>query len=214
VKPNFTFSETPLGTCLDGASPERLALLLAELDNLLATMGVNLDTVLQPGITPAEVRAAFATVNLVPPDELLVWYGWHNGLRVDSNNKYLGLSPFVAQADLDWSIRGYQYDLAEIIPAGLGLPNWFGIESDRGLAVYCSGNPADLPLVRRPEAEIYDVLEESADHQIVSLCTMVAWWIQALEHGAARPSTELGQLDWIYDGARLAEIDGGKWILN
>jgi hypothetical protein len=214
LMPKHRFIDTPLGVCLDGAGPQKLAALLAELDELLATMGVNLDTVLQPGISAGEVRDTLATVDLIPPDELLVWYGWHNGLRVDANNKYLGLSPFVAQADLDWSIGRYQYDVADMIPLGLWMPKWLCIESDRGMAIHCSGNPTDLPLIRRPDAEIYDFLEESSEHQIVSLSTMVAMWIQALEEGIVWPVYSDGFLEWGFDGERLVEMDGGRCILT
>jgi hypothetical protein len=69
---NFTFTETASGLCLSGAGPERLVSLLAELDALLGILGVDLDTVLSPGVAPDEVRTAMAAVDLVPPDELIV----------------------------------------------------------------------------------------------------------------------------------------------
>ena len=40
-----------------------------------------------------------------------------------------------------------------------------------------------MPLVRRPEQD-HDLAEFSHKLQVVSLCTIVTWWIQALEAGA------------------------------
>jgi hypothetical protein len=202
------------GLCIDDASPTKLALLLREFDGKLAEFGVNLDTVLASGITPEEVHETFAAVDLVPPDELVVWYGWHNGLRLGADNRYVGMSPFAAHANLDWSIANYRYKLAEAVPAGLWAEKWLCVESDRGLAVYCSGNPTELPLLRREEVEEYDFVEPSTDHQIVSLCTMVAWWIEALDVGAAHPSDVQGRLAWTYDAVRLMSIDRGTLIVS
>jgi hypothetical protein len=209
----FIFTETESGACLEGAGPVRLASLLSELDELLGTLGVDLDTVLEPGIAPDEVRTAMAAVDLIPPDELIVWYGWHNGLRLNDEGKYLGFAPFVDQADVDWSVDTYQYAIRETVPMGLWAEGWFCMESDRGLAAFCSGNSEDLPLLRREQVEEYDFLEESTEHQIVSLSTMVALWIQAIEAGLIWPMIELGQLTWGRDGPGLVAMDAGRFIL-
>lgn len=210
----FTFIETELGLCLDGAGPAKLDSLLRELDHVLAALDVDLNLVLDPGIAPDLVREAFAQVGLVPPEELIVWYGWHNGLRVDAQGKYLGLTPFVAQADVDWSIANYRYQLREAVPMGLWAEGWLCMESDRGLSAYCSRNPGDLPLLRRVDFEAFDFLEESSAHQIVSLSTMVALWIDAIEAGLVWPIIELGQLAWGYDGPALLAMDAGRCFLH
>jgi hypothetical protein len=210
---NFTFTETASGLCLNGAGPESLVSLLAELDALLGTLGVDLDTVLGPGIAPDEVRTAMAAVDLVPPDELIVWYGWHNGLRLNDEGKYLGEAPFVYQADVDWSVRSYRYCIREMVPMGLWAEGWFCMESDRGLAAFCSGNPEDLPLLRREASDTYDFVEESTAHQVVSLSTMVALWIQAIEAGLIWPVIEHGQLTWESDGPGLVAMDAGRFFL-
>jgi hypothetical protein len=209
----FKFTETASGLCLEGAGPERLASVLSELDELLGSLGVDLDTVLEPGISPEKVDAAMASVGLVPPEELVVWYGWHNGLRVNDQGKYLGEPPFVYQADVDWSVRKYRYRVRESVPMGLWAEGWFCMESDRGLAAFCSGNPEDLPLLRREASDTYDFVEESTAHQVVSLSTMVALWIQAIESGLIWPVIELGQLTWGSDGPGLVAMDAGRFFL-
>ena len=176
-------------------------------------MGVDLDSVLAPGIGPDEVRRGFGSIGLVAPEELIVWYGWHNGVRLTPGDKYVGLPPFVVQANLDWSISNYRYQVSEGIPAGVWAENWFCMESDRGLAAYCSGNATDLPLLRREQVEEYDFLDASIAHQIVSLCTMVSWWIEALSIGAVRPIHDRGRPAWAYQGDLLTSIDHGTYIL-
>lgn len=210
----FTFVETSSGLQLRDAGPSRLTALLRDFDQLLAGIGVDLDTVLAPGLSAPEVRRLFASVDLIAPDELVVWYGWHNGLRVSTENTYLGLSPFVLPADLAWSIADYRYQLAETVPIGLWSSGWLCMESDGGaLAVYCSGNAADLPRIRRQHVEAYDFLEQSADHQIVSLCTMVALWMDALRARAIWPRLNGGFLEWEIDGPKLVAMDSGRLIL-
>ncbi len=90
---------------------------------------------------------------------------------------------------------------------------WFSIEQGHGLAVYCSGDPAALPLIRRHWTEAFDFLEESNAHQSVSLSTVVALWIQAIEAGVTWPQVEMGHLDRGFDGPALVAMDAGRFIL-
>jgi hypothetical protein len=87
------------------------------------------------------------------------------------------------------------------------------MESDRGLAAFCSGNPGDLPLLRREDFDSFHFLQESTAHQVVSLSTMVALWIEAIKAGLAWPMIELGQPTWGYDGPGLVAMDAGRAFL-
>ena len=64
-----------------GSSPELLRRLLIQIEGTINEMGVNIDAWFQPGLAEDEVRGRLEEVGLECPDELVVWFGWHNGYR-------------------------------------------------------------------------------------------------------------------------------------
>jgi hypothetical protein len=212
VTSKFTFLETASGLCLEDAGPTKLASLLKELDKLLGTFGIDLDELMEPGINEDEIRAGFAEVGLVAPEELVVLYRWHNGVRDFEVGRLYGHPPFFFQSSLETAVWDTRYNLAEMSPEWWAS-GWFSIEQSHGLAVYCTGDPEALPLIRRHWTEAFDFLEESTSHQTVSLSTMVALWIDAIAAGLTWPVIEMGHLTWGFDGPGIVAMDAGRLIL-
>ena len=208
---NGLVRETPQGWSLEGASPARLRELLDTFTHKLADRGIDCDHLLNPGASAEEVKAGFASVDLVAPDELVVWFGWHNGLRENGNHQWFGHVPFVFPMTLKWCIDDYKYQLAEGIPLGVWTAGWFALEAEVGLAVFCGADPADSLLVRKPDPESGDSLDVPSVNQLVSLCTLVTWWIDALDAGYATPGVDAW--DWKYDNPGLIDIDHETLIL-
>ncbi|MEO6116792.1 MAG: hypothetical protein ABIP33_10435 [Pseudolysinimonas sp.] len=56
-----------------------------------------------------------------------------------------------------------------------------------GLAIFCDGDPVDPPLVRGITWDReYGTQPHQTLRQAVSLCTPVAWWVDALRRGRYR----------------------------
>jgi hypothetical protein len=56
--------------------PARLEALIGELD----TLGSPIRRYLRPGRPESDVRSALEGLGLTPPDELIDWFGWHDGI--------------------------------------------------------------------------------------------------------------------------------------
>ena len=67
-------------------------------------------------------------------------------------------------------------------------------------------------LVRRAFAEEYDFVTEYEPYQTVSLCTIVAWWLEALTTHAIWQQP--GGSGWDFDPARCSAIDHGTLMLG
>jgi hypothetical protein len=179
---------------VEGASPALLRELLQDFEIELRNQKVPVDQWLQPGAEPAAVRAEFSERGLFAPEEAVVWFGWHNGRREVPGSEQ-ALPMFTAESlgylradwlDADRITRGYEeWDWN---------PNWVQIIGDQvGVAVCCADDPANPPLVRAITADGVEGTQEwQTDHQVVSLCTPVTWWIDSLRRGWYRwdPKTE------------------------
>jgi hypothetical protein len=64
-------------------------------------------------------------------------------------------------------------------------PDWIQIMGDaNGLAISCDRHADDPPLVRGLSWDrVYGTQPDQTLNQVVSLCTPVTWWIDALRHG-------------------------------
>ncbi|MEO6116793.1 MAG: hypothetical protein ABIP33_10440 [Pseudolysinimonas sp.] len=177
--------QTPVGPSVVGASAHLLAELLIAFEESLREQGLPVDDYLRPGASPDDVRAIFDRFNLVAPDEVVTWFGWHDGRR-PIRESYLTLPMFQAWSleDVDLNRRAR----ARVQPFGLTKedwdPSWVQIMGDHnGLAVRCSGGPPDVPLVRALEKASPNTLADYTATQVVSLCAPVTWWIEGLRSG-------------------------------
>jgi hypothetical protein len=176
---------TDRGPSVDGASPALLSELLLALELEMRGQGVPVERYLRAGLSARDVEAGFRQCGLRAPDEAIEWFGWHDGPA-----RGLG-GDNVMPMFMGWS-------LAESIQAYLdpnGQPHgsedwqwdplWIQIMGDaNGLALDCSPNQAIGPRVRGLTWDRkYGTQPDQTLRQVVSLCTPVSWWIDALRHG-------------------------------
>lgn len=194
--PNIT--TTSDGPRADGASPQLLAELLEQCEKEFISAGVPLDRWLAPGIGAEEVNQKLAEVGLIAPDELLVWFGWHNGLTTPTPGEIAERAlPNFVPASIDLTIRRYKDLVLNFEPPYMNdIPlkyftfgageGWLRIEDDsRGCAVDCSGKypPSDAPRIRYASEQFYETGAETL-FRAVSLCTRVTWMLDSFHSGA------------------------------
>ena len=189
---------TPLGPTAEAAGPGLLRALLEKLENAVSAVGSPAGQWLEDGIAPDEVEAQLSAVGLIPSDELIVWFGWHNGIR-HAATAGIGarVLPFLIPASLSEAIGRYRSLVLDfvvppegpvggdprVLAGGTGF-GWLNLCNDNyGFAVACRSEPRYLPRVRLIVDEWDD---DPRSYQAVSLCTLVTWWIQAIEDGAVR----------------------------
>jgi hypothetical protein len=76
---NLSEVDTPDGSMLVGASAGVLADLLARLENEMAAAGAPTEA-LAPGIAPERSREVLRPIEGSIPEEVEVWFQWHNGM--------------------------------------------------------------------------------------------------------------------------------------
>jgi hypothetical protein len=166
---------------VEGASAALLAELLQEFEMEMRKQKVPVDRWLSPGASPQVVRERFAQLGLTAPAEAVVWFGWYDGVKPVAGSA--GALPVFEGISLEVARRRYEGSRL-----GLGEwdwnPNWLQIMGGKyGLAVSCADAPEQPPLVRSVEDE-WMTQDWQTEHQVVSLCTPVAWWIDAMRRGA------------------------------
>jgi hypothetical protein len=168
------------GLTVEGASPELLRDLLQQYESDIRKAGVRTKDVLLPGLSEREIRRQFGDIGIEPPEELLVWWGWHNGI----NQRYTGATRFNF-LPLEAAIATYSSD-----PHGTDIhswnPQWIRVaDYSAGIAVKCE-NRTIPPLVRYVSAWTSGTQDDETEAQVVSLCTPVSWWLLAIEKGWAK----------------------------
>jgi len=169
---------TPEGFSVEGASPDLLRELLDRFASTTARLGAPIEDYLNPGISEAEIEDSLGKVGLVPPDELVAWWGWHNGTAPGRN------------LPLSLDLRSLEISL-ELYRRQIFGPNqwewqrsWIPIVGNdpAGIAIDCSA-PRDRPPLVRPVNGSIGTHPDDSDRQAVSLCTVVTWWLLARENG-------------------------------
>ena len=191
---------TPTGPRATISGPAALRSLLDELEETVRSFGGHPEVWLQPGLTPEAVESTLAKVELRANDELITWFGWHNGVAHSTDG--LGrplILPGIVPGDLQGLTQRYRASVFDmVIPSengavmeprlftwGLGF-GWLPLESSNQTryAVSCHGAREAVPLIRRAEAEAPFDSAWDDKLQAVSLCTPVLWWLEALANGA------------------------------
>ncbi|MCI0159380.1 hypothetical protein KNO15_21980 [Leifsonia shinshuensis] len=169
--------QTADGWTVDDASPSLLVELLDELARCAADAGAPLDDVLQPGLSRQQVLDGLGELGLPAPDELVAWWGWHNGSRPD----LIG-GQGLALNSLEYAIATYPRD-----SLGTGEFSWNPAyvtvlgPGSYGVSVSTAAN-ASPPAVRATESG-QGTEPDRVDNQAISLCTVVTWWITARRNG-------------------------------
>ncbi|MGL4339302.1 MAG: hypothetical protein ACRCSP_02600, partial [Rhodoglobus sp.] len=195
--------QTPSGPMLESASPELLASLLADYSDRITAAGVPIDEWLAPGVSEETIRAELATVGLVAPDELLVWFGWHNGLSTTvPRTTSVHAMPYFVPLSVEDAVENYKQDVLEfeapspVYPGREPLPDEFYqwgltegfmrlIRELRGCAIECVSASSEPPRLRSINEDFYEEAPQGL-FQAVSLCTLVSWWIESLDSGTFR----------------------------
>ena len=197
---------TDEGPMAKGSSPELLVELLAELDREVAPHVGSLRA--QPGTSADEVRRSIGQFGLEAPDELVVLYGWHDGITPKRKSPYpdFGITSLrVSCIGYDTRHTGFLRDspTAEDIDAITwgGGPGWFPLyPAQYTIVVDCNG-PADVsPRVRFTDIEFEDKQFPRISGQAVSLCTVITWRIEGIRSGVYTWNTQNGEwdTDWNY----------------
>ena len=174
--------QTERGPSLNGAGPEMLREILPQFESQLRTAGFPVER-LAPGISRGELEDELSETGLTIPDEVCALLGWHNGMLDDT-----WLVPRFQFASASMICRDY---VATWPPHGTEEwqwnPTWLRLMGPNlgGLAVRCDADQAQPPLVRVVSPE-WSTQPDFVEHQVVSLCTPVSWWIDALKDGAIR----------------------------
>jgi hypothetical protein len=133
-----------------------LASLLEQLEEVLRAFGAPVADALQPGLPDDAVRAALAAEGLGAPEELIVWWGWHNGAGVEPpvdgvgvfsvpENRILDIAHVMS---LDDSLRNRRW-MRRLYDEELGWPDgypigWIPILTSSSAAIsYCVDTFAD-----------------------------------------------------------------------
>ena len=189
------------GPSVEPSGPDALAEFLGEFEERLRGQGVEVDKYLAPGVENSRVKAALAEIELSPPQELLAWFAWRNGLTAPDGESLRGniLPPFISPVSVEMAIKRFR--VASIRPAELQWDfssEWLKISSERfGVSVRCSGDASEAPVVRWVDID-HPVGSNDRSHQVVSLCTVVNWWNEALDLGVFRWLRDETRWEWDY----------------
>jgi hypothetical protein len=190
----MTFENTPHGPLLTGSSPELLRTLLLEFEDELESLGCPTRSTLLPGLDRVEIEAKLASRGLACPEELVVWFEWHNGYARDERAPIGGL-PLIMPASLDDALAAYDDSRMELELAfseeldlerlSFGaVEGWLRLASySETVAVECSIGGATPPRIRWANVDFAEPGFETR-FRAVSLCTVIHQWIADARDGA------------------------------
>jgi hypothetical protein len=197
-------ADTRNGPMAVGSSPSLLANLLEAYEIELIAAGAPLRDWLQPGLDRVETVRKLNDAGLAAPQELVIWYGWHNG-AVESPTQPLARRalPRFTFGSIERVVARYRQGVDFInSPAfesmsldresyewGAG-EGWLRIVDDNyGCAVDCTGPAGQAPRLHYA-TEDFGMPGSESLYQAVSLCTLVTWWIDGLRNGAYQWNAE------------------------
>ena len=157
---------TPHGPLVEGASPELLRELLEQYEEKLVALGAPVRETMLPGIGRDEVESKLALRGLACPDEIAVWFGWHNGYN-RAGMRHPGI-PLIFNASLDRSLKAYDDSTREFALAwekGINYASlaygategWLRLQGiSDAIAVECVNPGAEPPRVIFANSEFTD----------------------------------------------------------
>jgi hypothetical protein len=175
IELGFEFERTQSGPwALVGAGPDRLASLLREFESLVD--GASSPARLNPGLAEGEVQQQFAAAGLTCPEELVVWFGWHNGYPANDRGASF-TTPSIRTESLEFLLsRGM-----------VNNTSWMSMGNGPGQIVVDTGTPrGELLRVAHLEEDLPfypGIKEDDLDGRTASLSTLVAWWIIGVKQG-------------------------------
>lgn len=167
------YTPTSAGPMLIGSSPDRLSDLLLEYESLVARQVPTLRDHLLPPLTPDEVESVLRQHGQPRTPELVVLYGWAGGINMTPPVKVV--LPQFLFSPLESAFSRYDQD-HDGVSWGADA-GWLRVVADNfGPAVELTEAPVSRIHYANPEFD-----DEEAMYRAVSLCTLVAWWIDGLE---------------------------------
>jgi cell wall assembly regulator SMI1 len=169
---------------------------LEDLEGLLVGQGAPVVQRLQPPASKEAIDILETALGLSLPDELKLWWRWHNGTAVEPHEPPAHglIGPFFQFLDTARALR-FSQDMRKMAledvpeePDATWAPNWLAISSNGPVA--CDvGVPNGAPV---PILDVdYHHTDVPGRVSAQSFGQMVRWWIEALEAGA-----------WIYEPER------------
>lgn len=199
-------------------SPELLAELLDEFTSLTEQAGAPGRGALNAGLAEDVVAERLASVGLVAPEEVCVWYHWADGLAEGMKGAFPGLVP----AGLERALKNYEdwvryldgragvalEDGMDPIHLDWGVPRgWLRLEhGSHGVSVECVQR--DMAPRVRYASEMFYV--DEPDGQGLSLCSPITYLILAIRAGGVvwDRSTER----WQGNPALMPPMVSASWL--
>jgi hypothetical protein len=173
---------------------ERLREALERLEAALAQVGHPVVRGLRPGRPAEEVQARLAEIDVDPPEDVITFFGWHDGYETPSGDVWQGrISPSYRPFSLDEACDEHasHQDVLKAAAEYTGEQSqWFAIlEADGAWCVVnygCSSNT-------RGQVAAWDggELTPAPEHRPSSLAEPIELWVSYLEAG-----------HWRWDGSR------------
>lgn len=188
----------------------RLRHLLERLEEHWWRQGADIARALQGGLTDGEIDALMAPLGIRLPDELRIWWGWHNGTEpLDTIGPggwdFVPLQRAIEYYHgwLDYGAESVAPDIPAMAEAYWHVP-WFPIVSLGGpnIVLYvdtAEAQPGDTVPVKLLDATIW---ENYLGNRVPSFTDAVQLWIDALDNGYHWWSSDYGG-SWQH---RYAEI--------
>lgn len=175
IEEGFEFERTAAGLwVLADAGPQRLDSLLHEFEAMVPPESS--PTRLKAGLPEDEVRAQFTAAGLMCPDELVVWFGWHNGYP-DNDRGASFNTPSIRSESLESLLSHWM----------INNTTWMAMGAGPGqILVDTATPPGELLKVAVLEEDLPfypGVNEDDLQGRTGSLSTLVAWWIIGVKQG-------------------------------
>jgi cell wall assembly regulator SMI1 len=187
------------------AQDDRLSIdQLRKLEQLLTEQEAPVVKRFQPPARPEVFAAIESEFDLPLPDELRVWWGWHDGTDVKPHEKAAkaSIGPLFEFLGAEEALRVTRESKELAVDIDPDEPEiywghtWLAIGSDGRVA--CDVSTTDGGLVAVLDVDYHKTAHPGA---VVasSLGEMVGWWIEALESGAWRYDDEHDRWDRTYE---------------
>lgn len=208
MRDSIVDAETESGPTVTPNGPDTLRELLDEFESLVQAQGSPVKNQLGVGLDRGTIVQQLTGIGIEPPEELVVWFGWHNGLAAPAGGRLRGdaLPPCIIPSTLNKAIGRYYRDKDADHGEGPwdSAPGWLMLSNTTsGLAIFCSDDPDNPPRIRSVDMD-HPLWEVESTQQVVSLCTAVSYWIRALELGVH--SWNRATEKWDYDPSRIPPL--------
>jgi hypothetical protein len=180
--------QTPGGLSVAGASAGLLGELLAELDVILEESRPGHREIMRPGATVEEIRSTLEPRGIEPNDEIITWFGWHDGIREGSK-----ILSRILPIRLSKALEIVDHEVLGVGDKTLWHPAWIPV-TEGGLWAARADTEIDPPPVRPVQRDMGTHTQDAPPtYQVISLCTPIAWRLQALREGWERFNPTTGR---------------------